>query len=156
MSMNLRKSMKRSFGEGDASKKADEEKKMSKILQKFEASCSIFNPPSEAVEDLKEKFIEFSLKEESMKEEKPWAVMNHRINKAQELLTKLRKDHPDTIHDCLFGCNEKEFYLADMNDTKKAISSLNDGNHQASTSDPATTDDVPAVTAPTAADDVLE
>ncbi|KFK40982.1 hypothetical protein AALP_AA2G069800 [Arabis alpina] len=115
MAMNL-SNVKLTFVEDEASKKASDERKMAKILKNFDAFAPIFNPSTEDVEDLKQKFIASSLKDSAKKEEDQWALLHNRIDKSQALLMKLQENHPDTIHDCMFGCNKMiESYLDGLN-----------------------------------------
>ncbi|KFK41550.1 hypothetical protein AALP_AA2G143800 [Arabis alpina] len=115
MAMNL-SNMKLKNDIVEAAKQAAEDQEIEKILQKFDAFASIFNPSTEAVEDLKEKFIAASLKNKAEKEEDQWGVMHLRIIKTQELLMKLHQDHPGPIKTSLLNCNKRiEFDFDDLN-----------------------------------------
>ncbi|KFK23587.1 hypothetical protein AALP_AAs39991U000100 [Arabis alpina] len=100
----------------EAAKQAADEQEIAKILKKFDAFASIFNPSTEDVEDLKAKFIAASLKNKAKKEEDQWAVMYDRISKTQELFMKLHQDHHGPINTFLLDCNKKiEFDFDDLN-----------------------------------------
>ncbi|KFK41551.1 hypothetical protein AALP_AA2G143900 [Arabis alpina] len=115
MAMNL-SNMKQKNYIDETAKQAAEDQEMAKILKKFDAFASIFNPSTEDVEDLKEKFIAASLKNKAKKEEDQWGVMHLRISKTQELLMKLHQDHPGPIKTSLLNCNKRiEFDFDDLN-----------------------------------------
>ncbi|KFK40983.1 hypothetical protein AALP_AA2G069900 [Arabis alpina] len=124
----------------EAAKQAADEQQIAKILKKFDAFASIFNPSTEAVEDLKEKFIAASIKCRNQKG--PSAYFSHCDSK------KVFVDMDEDV-----GVNANKG--ADVEGVPKwvkllmeneDIPSVEDKDNQASTSGLATTDEVSSVT----------